>query len=419
MGMTFAEKVLAAHGGADTSIPGQIFMVRPAHVLTHDNTAAIIGKIPELLDQHGVVDPDLPVIVLDHVAPAASEKTAANHKKVREFAQRFGLRHFYDVGEGICHQVVIERGLAVPGTIMVGSDSHTCSYGAVGVFATGIDRTEAANLLLTGETWLKVPRTIKVVLTGRLRSGVGAKDAVLTLIGRLRADGANYMAVEFHGPGVSSLDLEQRFTIANMGVEMGAKIAVFPVDELTRPWLEARGIDTSRAVWADEDASYEQIVEVDLHEIEPVVALPHTVDNVFPVVEHTGLEVHQVLLGTCTNGRLSDLEAAANILRGKRVAHGVRLLVLPASREVLRQAMDQGIIQDLIDAGGTLLPPGCGPCLGAHQGVLAPGERCLSTANRNFKGRMGTKEGEIVLASPETAAATALTGKITDPREVM
>jgi len=420
MALTFAERVLARAAGKQRVVPGEIVVVHPAHVLSHDNTAAIIGKITDELDRYGVVSPDLHVVVLDHVAPAASEKTATNHRKVRAYAERFGLRHFFDVGEGICHQVVVENGLALPGTIVVGSDSHTCSYGAMGCFSTGIDRTEAAALLLTGRTWLRVPHTVKVVLTGELPAGVGAKDLVLSLIGQLGADGASYQAVEFHGPGVATLDLEQRLTVSNMGVEMGAKIAVFPVDELTRAALAEAGVDESswEEAWADEDASYLSEVHLDLAQVVPVLAMPHTVDNVVPVSEQLGLEIHQALLGTCTNGRLSDLAVAADLLRGKRVHPGVRLLVLPASRSVLRAAMDAGYVQDLIDAGGVLLPPGCGPCLGAHQGVLAPGERCLSTANRNFKGRMGCREGEIVLASPATVAASALAGAVADPREL-
>ena len=419
MGMTFAEKTLARAAGRESARPGEIVFVRPAHLLTHDNTAAIIGKITEDLDKYGVVDPDMPVIVLDHVIPAANEKTATNHQKVREFVGRFGLKNFFDVGEGVCHQVVIERGLALPGSVVVGSDSHTCSYGAVGCFSTGVDRTEAAALLLTGRTWLKVPKSIRVELSGSLPPGVGAKDLALTIIGDVGADGANYMSVEFDGSALAGLSMEDRFTVANMGVEMGAKCAVFPADAVCEEFLKSAGVEPGdySSLWADPDADYEKQLAYDLGKIEPVLAMPHRVDNVVPVRDKLGLEVHQCLLGTCTNGRLSDLEVAASILRGRRVAPGVRLLVLPASRRVLRAAMDAGYVQDLIAAGAVLLPPGCGPCLGAHQGVLAPGERCLSTANRNFKGRMGCPEAEIVLAGPATVAASALTGKITDPRE--
>jgi homoaconitate hydratase family protein len=418
MGMTFAEKILARKSGQAEVVPGQIVIVQPDHLLTHDNTAAIIGKITGELEEFGVARPEMPVIVLDHVIPAATEKTAINHQQSRAFVKRYGIRNFYDVGVGVCHQVVVEKGHALPGNIIVGSDSHTCSYGAVGAFSTGIDRTEAAALLLRGETWLKVPETIKMTLTGRLARGVGAKDVVLHIIGDIGADGANYSAVEFHG-AVDTLSLEDRFTIANMGVEMGAKLAAFPFDATTRDYLTGIGVaeDSYEAIWADPDAKYVRELTYDLGRIAPVVAAPHKVDNVKPVTELEGLEFQQFLLGTCTNGRLSDLRAAADILDGKQVASGTRLLVLPASKAILDAALADGTIQRLAAAGAILLPPGCGPCLGAHQGVLAPGERCLSTANRNFKGRMGCKDAEIYLASPETVAVSALTGRLTDPRK--
>jgi 3-isopropylmalate/(R)-2-methylmalate dehydratase large subunit len=418
MGKTFAEKVLAKKSGQPEVVPGQIVIVHPDHLLTHDNTAAIVGKIKGDLEEFGVARPDMPVIVLDHVIPAASEKTATNHKIARQFAATYKLPNFFDVGTGVCHQVLVEKGLALPASIIVGSDSHTCSYGALGVFATGIDRTEAAALLLRGETWLKVPETIKVTLTGKLKSPVSAKDLVLTIIGDIGADGAGYCAVEFHG-NIESLSVEERFTIANMGVEMGAKIAVFPVDSIAKKYLSSIGLKEGdyETVWADEDASYMKELTYDMGSVEPVVALPHTVDNVKPVSKVAGIEMHQFLLGTCTNGRMSDLEAAANILDGKKVAEGTRLLVLPASREVFEEALEQGVIARLTRAGGIVLPPGCGPCLGAHQGALAPEERCLSTANRNFKGRMGCKEAEIYLASPQTVAASAIHGKLVDPRK--
>jgi homoaconitate hydratase family protein len=420
LGKTFAEKVLAKKSGQDAVVPGQIVMVEPDHLLTHDNTAAIIGKITEDLEEYGVARPEMPVIVLDHVIPAVSEITAQNHKAAREFARRFKLPNFHDVGTGICHQVVMEKGLTVPASIIVGSDSHTCSYGALGVFSTGVDRTEAAALLLRGLTWLRVPGTIKITLTGKLQPGVSAKDLVLTIIGDLGADGASYCAVEFHGD-VENLSIEDRFTISNMGVEMGGKIAVFPVDARTRDYLRSVDIpdESYQALWADEDAEYLSEHHYALDAIGPVVAVPHTVDNVKPVSEVEGIEFEQFLLGTCTNGRLCDLEAACKILEGKQIPPGVRLLVVPASRQISEEAMENGVYAKLSRAGAILLPPGCGPCLGAHQGVLAPQERCLSTANRNFKGRMGCKQAEIYLASPETVAASALVGKLVDPRKVV
>lgn len=418
MGMTFAQKVLAQKSGNQQVAVSQIVTVRPDHLLTHDNTSAIIGKIGPELEQYGLVSRDLPVIVLDHVVPAASEKNAAGHKKIREFVKKYKVNNFFDIGEGICHQVVYEKGFALPGGIILGSDSHTCSYGAVGTFSSGIDRTEAAALLLTGETWLKVPPTIKITLKGALKPQVTAKDIVLSIIGDIGADGATYCAVEFHGD-IASLSMDDRFTIANMGIEMGGKIAVFPVDAVTEAFFGENGIDISGhpPVWADPDASYLRELTYDLSAIEPVIAAPHTVDNVKPVSELEGLPVDQCFIGTCTNGRLSDLKIAADILKGKKVSPDTRLLILPASRTVLREAMEAGYITSLIEAGGVLLPTGCGPCLGAHQGALAPGEKCLSTANRNFKGRMGCKEAEIYLAGPSVVAASALTGKITDPRK--
>jgi 3-isopropylmalate/(R)-2-methylmalate dehydratase large subunit len=418
MGQTFAQKVLAAAAGEREVAVGQIVTARPAHLLTHDNTSAIVGKIDEDLGEYGLVSPDLPIIVLDHVIPAADEKTATGHAKVRKFVEKYKVKNFFDVGEGICHQVVVEKGLARPGTIIVGSDSHTCSYGAVGVFSTGVDRTESAALLLTGKTWLRVPPTLRVTLRGRFRPCVGAKDLVLRIIGDIGADGADYAAVEFHGD-VANLSVSERFTIANMGVEMGAKIAVFPVDEQTIEYLEQAGVprDSYEPVWADGDAEYVRELKYDLAALEPVVAKPHTVDNVCPVSEVAGTKIDQCLLGTCTNGRLNDFHEAANILKGRHISPGVRLLALPASRAVFEACARDGTLVTLSEAGATVLPPGCGPCLGAHQGVLAPGEVCLSTANRNFKGRMGCKNAEIYLASPATVAASALHGRITDPRE--
>ncbi|MCP4196281.1 MAG: 3-isopropylmalate dehydratase large subunit [Proteobacteria bacterium] len=419
MGKTFAEKVLAKKSGQSEVVPGQICIVKPDHLLSHDNTAAIVTKIQDDLDTFGVANPDLPVIILDHVAPAASEKTATNHQIARNYVKKHNLPNFYDVGQGVCHQVLMEKGLALPGTIIVGSDSHTCSYGALGVFSTGIDRTEVAALALRGETWLRVPETIKMTLTGELKAPASAKDLILTIIGTIGAGGATYRAVEFHG-NTGSLSVEERFTVSNMGIEMGAKIAVFPVDDKTTQYLSSIGVqsDAYKSVWADDDAQYVDELTFDLSKIEPVIAKPHTVDNMAPINEVEGVVLDQCLLGTCTNGRMSDLEAAAAILDGKKVASNTRLLVVPASKEIYETAMENGLLATLSKAGGVILPPGCGPCLGAHQGCLAPGEKCLSTANRNFKGRMGCAEAEIYLSSPQTVAASAIAGKITDPRKV-
>jgi len=418
MKQTFAEKLLGLKAGKREVRAGEIVTVRPDKLLTHDNTAPILEKIAPELAEFGPAFPDRHVIVLDHVIPADTEKDAAAHQAVRRYVGRYGLRHFFDIGVGVCHQVMVERGLALPGELIVGSDSHTCTYGALGAFATGIDRTEAAALILTGETWLKVPESIRIELHGALPPAVGAKDLILTLIGRLGADGANYQCVEFHGD-IHALTIDDRLTVANMGVEMGAKAAVFPVDNLTREYLQAHGAPPGsyQPLWADEEAEYAERLEVDLSTIVPVAARPHTVDNVVPVEELEGTPINQFLLGTCTNGRASDFEIAAAILKGKRIAPHTRLLLLPASRMVLQESLASGAMAVLIEAGGVLLPPGCGPCLGAHQGALAPGERCLSTSNRNFKGRMGCAAAEIFLASPATVAASAVHGSIRDPRK--
>ena len=420
MDMTFVEKLLAKYSGEKKVVPSQIVTVNPDHLLTHDNTAAIIQKIPDELGKYGVFSKDLSVIVLDHVIPAASEKTANNHKVIREYVKKHGIKNFFDVGIGVCHQVVVEKGLALPGMLLLGSDSHTCSYGAVGAFSSGIDRTEAASLMLTGETWLKVPNTIKMNLSNKLSKGVYAKDVVLHIIGDISASGANYCSVEFHG-AVNQFSVDDRFTICNMGVEMGAKNSVFMVDDVTKKYLKSIGVSDSSygPIYPDKNACYSEELDYDLGSIVPVVAYPHTVDNVKPAETLSDVEVQQCLIGTCTNGRLSDLEIAANILKGKTVHPDSRLLVLPASKSIYEAALEKGVIQSLVKSGAVMLPPGCGPCLGAHQGCLAPGERCISTANRNFKGRMGCKESEIYLASPATVAASAINGKITDPREVI
>jgi len=420
MGMTFVEKLLAKYADEKSVVPSQIVTVRPDHLLTHDNTAAIIQKIKPELEEYGVCSDSLSIIALDHVIPASSEKTATNHKVIREFVKNHNIKHFFDVGVGVCHQLVVEKGFSLPGQLLLGSDSHTCSYGAIGAFSSGIDRTEAASLMLTGETWLKVPNSIKITLKGKLNPGVTAKDIVLHIIGDISASGANYCSVEFHGE-TGQLSIEERFTIANMGVEMGAKNAVFFVDDLTKKFFNSIGIPESsyEPIYPDDDAEYSKELVYDLSKIVPMVACPHTVDNVKPAIELKDQEIQQCLIGTCTNGRMSDLEIASKILKGKKVNPNVRLLVLPASKSIYEEALKAGYIETFLDSGGVILPPGCGPCLGAHQGALAPGECCLSTANRNFKGRMGCKEADIYLASPATVAISAIAGKITDPREVI
>ena len=417
MGQTFVEKVLARKAGLESVVPGQIITVRPDKLLTHDNTADISNKFRRIgVDK--VADPNINVIVLDHVAPAANETYATHHQTIREFVAEQGISAFYDIGEGICHQVLPEKGHAWPGAVIVGSDSHTTTHGAFGAFSAGIGRTEAAAVMATGQIWLRVPESLRLLIEGEMPERVMAKDVILHIIGDLRADGANYCSVEFAGQTVREMSVASRMVLTNMAAEMGAKNGVVEPDEKTRAWLTGRVEREYEEVYADPDASYERVIKYDASEIVPQVAKPHTVDNVAPVTELAGTPIDQALVGTCTDGRLEDLAAAAEILRGKRIAPSVRLLVLPASREVLLAAIEQGYVSDLVSAGATLLNPGCGPCLGAHEGCMAPGETTISTANRNFKGRMGSKEAFIYLGSPATVAASALTGVITDPREV-
>jgi homoaconitate hydratase family protein len=418
MGETFAMKILGRASGKKVR-EGEIVFVEPDYVLTHDNSAAIIGKFESTVPGGRVRYPGRIAIVLDHVIPAASSKHAAGHRKVREFVKEQGITNFFDIGTGVCHQVMPEMGLVKPGSIVVGSDSHTCTYGALNCFATGIDRTEAAGLWITGRTWLRVPQTINIELTGAFSEGVSAKDLILTIIGEIGAGGANYMAVEFNGPAVGGLRIADRMTIANMGIEMGAKIAAFPSNIMTSRYFENQDLEVSGAIWSEHDAVYARSLSFDLSDIVPVLACPHQVDNVVSVQAMAGMKIDQIFLGTCTNGRLEDLKAASDILRGQKIHPGVRMLIGPASRLEYMKALKAGVLEDLVKAGAVVLPPGCGPCLGAHQGALAPGEKCLSTANRNFKGRMGEKDAEIYLCSPETAAASALSGKIRDPREVL
>ncbi len=417
MGKTFAEKILALKAGLDETVPGQIVTVQPDRLLTHDNTSAI-AKHFRRIGVDRVANPDMNVIILDHVTPAANETYAQSHRETRAFVREQGISAFYDIGEGICHQVLPEQGHALPGMLIVGSDSHTPSHGALGAFAAGIGRTEAAAVMATGEIWLRVPESMRIVVEGTLPDRVSAKDLVLHIIGEIGADGADYRSVEFAGPTVEAMSIGSRQVLCNMAAEMGAKNAFVAPDATTRSWLANRTNTPYQEVHPDPDATYAQILHYDVGDLVPRVAKPHRVDNVVPVAEVAGLEINQALIGTCTNGRLEDLQAAADILRGRQIASWVRLLVLPASREVLLQALEAGIISDLVAAGATLLNPGCGPCLGAHEGCMAPGERTISTANRNFQGRMGSREAEIYLASPSTVAASALTGVIADPREL-
>jgi 3-isopropylmalate/(R)-2-methylmalate dehydratase large subunit len=418
MGQTFAEKILAQKAGLKQVEPGQIVTVQPDKLLTHDNTAAI-AKIFHEIGVKKVARPEISVIVLDHVVPAATEAHAKNHQQIRRFVAEQGIESFYDVGEGICHQVLPEQGHALPGYLIVGSDSHTPTHGAFGAFAAGIGRTEAAAVMATGEIWLMVPYSFRIVVKGRMPKGVYAKDLILHIIGDLGADGADYRSVEFAGPVIERMSVASRMVLCNMVAEMGAKAGSVEPDEKTLAWLSGRAKASFSPVSADPDAVYERVLEYDVGHLSPQVARPHTVDNVVPVEDVAGTRIDQAFIGTCTNGRLQDFREAARILRGRKVAPNTRLLILPASREVLLAAVAEGLVTDLVSAGAVVLNTGCGPCLGAHEGVMAPGEVTISTANRNFKGRMGCKDAEIYLASPATVAASALTGEITDPRQFL
>jgi 3-isopropylmalate/(R)-2-methylmalate dehydratase large subunit len=400
---TFAEKIFGSKAGT-------IVFAHPDIILTHDNTASIYKTFRNMGGQK-VAYPEQMLVVLDHNAPPADSKLATQYQDIRDIVRQQGITRFYDAGKGICHQIMSYH--AKPGMLIVGSDSHTSTAGAFNAFAAGIDRTESAGIWKRGETWFRVPATIKITLHGKLESGVSAKDLALWIIGMIGSDGANYMSIEYHGEGINSLSISDRMTIANLASEMGAKNAVFPADKILHAFLG----DIKNGVWADAGADYLSEININLNEIVPVVAAPHNVDNIKSVPEVAGTTVHEGLIGTCTNGRLEDLRIAAAILDGKDIAEGFQLNVIPASRDIFLQAIEKGIISSLIKSGANILTPSCGPCLGTGQGIPANGHTVISTANRNFPGRMGNREASIYLASPATVAASALNGKITDPRE--
>ena len=399
---TFAEKIFNAPAGS-------IVFARPDIILTHDNTSSIY-KTFQKMGGKNVADPGQMVVVLDHNAPPAEAKIATQYQEIRDIVLQQGIKKFYDSGKGICHQIMSYH--AKPGMLIVGSDSHTSTAGAFNTLAAGIDRTESAGIWKRGETWFRVPESIKISLSGKLKESVSAKDLALWIIGMIGSDGANYMSVEYHGEGVSTLGISDRMTIANLASEMGAKNAVFPADKILDNFL---GVKTN-GIWADEGAKYFKKIEINLNDIFPVVAAPHNVDNVKSVYEAAGTVVHEGLIGTCTNGRIEDLRIAAVILKGKIVKDGFQLHIIPASRKIFLQAIEEGVISVLIESGANVLTPSCGPCLGTGQGIPANGHSVISTANRNFPGRMGNKEALIYLASPATVAHSSLTGVITDPR---
>ncbi len=391
--------------------PGEIVEAGIDYAMSHDGTSVLAIRSFREMGSERVWDPERVVVPFDHIVPANNETAADLQREVREWAREQKIAHFFDCGTGVCHQVFPEQGFALPGTLLVGADSHSCTYGAFGAFGTGVGATDMAEIYSAGRLWFRVPETLGVRVEGRAVPFVSAKDIALMVIGDLGADGATYKAIEYTGPAIEDLSISGRMTLCNLGVEMGAKAAIVPPDGKTEEWLSGRARQPYTPVHSDPD-SYQKQYDYDITGLEPQVAVPFRVDNVRPVSELAGLEIDQVFIGTCTNGRLEDLEVAARILRGERVR--ARTLVIPASREVLLDALRSGIIQTLVEAGAMIGPPGCGPCLGAHMGVLAEGEVCVSTSNRNFPGRMG-KGGRVYLASPATAAASALQGCLAVP----
>jgi len=418
MGQTFAEKVLAKKAGLDSVIPGQIVEVMPDVALSHDNAAPIYKTFKKMGGQR-VWDPDRIVIILDHATPAPTTKHAENHRIIRELVDEQGILHFYDVGRGVCHQVLVEDGFALPGELVLGSDSHTPHAGVMGAMGVGIGRGEMASIWALGNLWLRVPETLKIIVHGKLPSWVTSKDLALKLLGDLRADGALYMSVELHGDGIETLSTSERSVLPNMMAEMGAKNSYIPPDEKTFQYLEGRAKRPFEPIYPDPDAEYSQVEEFDAGGIEPLVACPHTVDNVKPLSMVSGTKINQAFLGTCTNGRFEDLAAAAEVIKGKKVAPGIRFIVIPASSNIYLEALRAGHLETLVEAGAVIESPGCGPCMGNHMGVPAVGEVSISTANRNFRGRMGTKESETYLANPAVVAASAVAGEIIHPKDLI
>lgn len=417
MGKTLAEKIISQKSGSDAKA-GDIVIAKIDLAFAQDTTGPLTIKQFEAAGFKRLANPQKTALFLDHAAPSSNRGLSTDHIGLRHFARQTGCLIF-SIGDGICHQIVAES-LAKPGDIIIGADSHTVTAGGLGAFATGLGSSDTAVAFALGKTWLRVPESIKIVVTGNFPNGVGAKDLILHLIGQIGADGATYKSLEFSGDTVDNMSISPRLTIANMAVEAGAKVGLFPADKATQDYLISQGRGSHyQPTFPDATATYEQIININVANLEPMVAKPHTVDNTTPARELKGTKIQQVFIGTCTNGRLDDLAMAAKILDGKKCHPESRLIIVPASRQVLLAAMNAGYIQILVTAGAVILPPGCGACLGLHQGVLGDGESCLSTANRNFKGRMGNPEAFIYLGSPATAAATAITGEITDPREVV
>mgnify|MGYP000147266263 CR=1 FL=1 len=413
MGKTVSEKILSRASGKD-AYAGDIVVAHVDAAMMHDGMAQLVMNAFNEMGGKTLWDAKRVAVVIDHVAPSAYESFSEVHKQMRKFAFTHNAR-FYEVGSGVCHQLMIESGLVFPGGLIVGSDSHTCTYGALGAFATGIGSTEMAAVFLSGKLWFKVPETIKITVEGELPPMIFPKDVILKIVGTVKADGATYKAIEFNGSAIRAMHTEGRLTLTNMAVEMGAKTGIIEPDEKTYSFLRSLGFKMESGFRSDEDANFSESLKFDVSGLEPMVACPHAVDNVKPVKSVEGTEIDQAFLGSCTNGRLEDLKAAAEIMKGKKISRGVRMIVTPASQEIYLQALKSGILEIFVKAGALVSNPTCGACFGGHMGLLAPGEVCISSSNRNFVGRMGSPEAEIYLASPVTVAVSALAGKIVDP----
>ncbi|MBN2190453.1 MAG: 3-isopropylmalate dehydratase large subunit [Candidatus Aureabacteria bacterium] len=417
MGKTLSEKIIGKHAGREVKA-GDIAVVNVDVCLTQDGTGPLAVKQLQKMGLMKSANPQKTVLFIDHAAPSPRKELSNDHNILREFAEETGS-YLSDAGEGVCHQIINEK-FVRPGDILIGADSHTCTGGALCAFSTGMGSTDVAVGIALGKTWLRVPETFRVICDGNFSKGVSAKDMILYFIGVIGADGATYKALEFTGSAVKNMDMNDRFTVANMAVEAGAKAGLMESDDVTRLFLKAMKREKDfQKISPDPDAVYEKEFRINISELEPMVSFPHTVDNTRKVSEAGDIKVHQVHIGTCTNGRLKDIEIASRLLKGKKVKKGTRLLITPASRDIYLQAMGKGYIAELVKAGALINPPGCGPCVGVHQGILADGENCLSSQNRNFRGRMGNVEANIYLASPYTCAVSALTGKITDPRDFL
>ena len=416
MGMTMTQKILADHAGLDSVVAGQLISAKLDIVLGNDITTPVAINEFKKAGFESVFNKDKIAVVLDHFVPNKDIKAAEQSKQCREFSCSQCISHFYDVGKmGIEHALLPEQGVVTAGDCIIGADSHTCTYGALGAFSTGVGSTDMAAGMATGSAWFKVPSAIKFNLTGKLPANCSGKDVILYIIGKIGVDGALYRSMEFTGEGVATLSMDDRLCICNMAIEAGAKNGIFPVDKVTMDYLEGRSERYPVVYQADEDAEYDEVIEVNLSELVPIVSCPHLPENTKPARELSEIKVDQVVIGSCTNGRMEDMEAAFKVLNGKKVADGVRCIIIPATMEIYRECVDKGYVTAFIDAGAVVSTPTCGPCLGGYMGILAAGERCIATTNRNFVGRMGHVESEVYLASPLTAATSALTGYITDP----